>query len=44
MKPGAFDGQGLGTTDKSRLMRKLGAVEPDTLEQVGAAVRKWLAL
>lgn len=44
MKPGAFDGQGLGATDKGRLMGKLGVVEPDTLEQVEAAVRKWLAL
>lgn len=44
MKPGAFDAQGLGTTDHSRFIRKLGTVHPDVMASVEDAVRAWLAL
>jgi mRNA-degrading endonuclease toxin of MazEF toxin-antitoxin module len=42
MKPGVFDAQGIGTTDKSHLIRKLGMIDAVTLAQVEAAVKAWL--
>lgn len=42
MEKGAFDGQGIGTTDKSRLIRRLGVADAATLSAVKAAVRAWL--
>lgn len=44
MKPGAFDCQGIGTTDKSRFMQKLGRVDDDILEEVEIRLGKWLGL
>jgi len=44
MKEGAFDAQGIGTTDKSKLLRRLGRVDSSTLAAVEAAVRSWLSL
>jgi mRNA-degrading endonuclease toxin of MazEF toxin-antitoxin module len=44
MKKGAFDGQGVGTTDRSRLIRKLGVADAATLSAVEAAVCAWLGL
>lgn len=44
MKSGAFDAQGLGTTDRSRLIRKLGTVDATTLDAIEDRVRAWLAL
>jgi mRNA interferase MazF len=44
MKPGAFDCQGVGTTDKSHFMRKLGNVEAAMLTQVEARLSAWLGL
>jgi mRNA-degrading endonuclease toxin of MazEF toxin-antitoxin module len=43
-KEGAFDGQGIGTTDKSHLIRKLGTVDAETFAAVEEFVRTWLAL
>ena len=43
-KDGAFDGQGIGTTDKSHLLRKLGTIDAETFTAVEAYVRAWLAL
>jgi mRNA-degrading endonuclease toxin of MazEF toxin-antitoxin module len=44
MKKAVFDGQGIGTTDRSRLIRKLAVVDAQTLAAVEEAVRAWLAL
>jgi hypothetical protein len=44
MVPGVFDAQGLGTTDFSRFIRRLGNVDRETLASVEERVRAWLAL
>lgn len=44
MKPGAFDAQGLGTTDWSHFIRRLGTVDAATLATIEERVRAWLAL
>jgi mRNA-degrading endonuclease toxin of MazEF toxin-antitoxin module len=44
MKSGAFDAQGLGTTDKSHLIRRLGQADAETFAAVEERVRAWLAL
>ena len=44
MKPGAFDAQGIGSTDHSRFIRKLAQVDADTMARVEERVRAWLAL
>ena len=44
MKPGAFDAQGIGTTDHRHLIRKLGTAEPLILAEVEAKVCAWLGL
>jgi mRNA-degrading endonuclease toxin of MazEF toxin-antitoxin module len=44
MLPGAFDAQGLGTTDYSRFIRRLGQVDAETLAQIESRVRAWLGL
>jgi mRNA-degrading endonuclease toxin of MazEF toxin-antitoxin module len=44
MKPGAFDAQGLGTTDRSHFIRRLGTIDAATLATIEERVRAWLAL
>jgi len=44
MKPGAFDAQGIGTTDWSHFIRRLGTIDPSTLATIEQRVRAWLAL
>ncbi|MCW1925371.1 type II toxin-antitoxin system PemK/MazF family toxin [Luteolibacter arcticus] len=44
MKPGAFDVQGLGTTDFRRFMRPLGSVDAETMKRIEERVRAWLCL
>jgi len=44
MKPGAFDAQGLGTTDKSHLIKCLGLVDKATLALIEERVCAWLGL
>ena len=44
MKPGVFDAQGIGTTDFSHFIRRLGNVDGNMLAQVEERVRAWLAL
>lgn len=44
LNEGAFDAQGLATVAPARLIRKLGALQQNELQQVEAAVRQWLAL
>jgi len=44
MKPGAFDTQGLGTTDTSHFIRCLGQVDDATLEIIEERVSAWLGL
>ena len=41
MKPGVFDAQGIGTTDKSHLIRKLGMIDAITLAQVDDGQKAW---
>ena len=44
MVPGAFDAQGLGTTDFSHFIRRLGQVDEETLARLEERIRTWLAL
>lgn len=44
MKTGAFDAQGLGTTDRSHFIRLLGRLDEATLAAIEDRVRAWLAL
>ena len=44
MKAGAFDAQGLGTTDHSHFLRRLGTVDAATLATIEERVKAWLAL
>jgi mRNA interferase MazF len=44
LKAGAFDAQGLVTTVRPRLLRKLGELQAAELAQVEDAVRRWLGL
>ena len=44
MKPGVFDAQGIGTTDRSHFLRKLGVLEEVMMSRVEAKVRAWLGL
>ena len=44
MKPGAFDAQGLGTTDMSHFIRRLGQVDAATMEKLAERVCAWLGL
>ena len=43
-KPGAFDGQHIGTVPTVKLVRHLGRVDDATLRAVEASVREWLGL
>ena len=43
-KPGVFDAQNLGTIPEPKLIKLLGKVSDHVLEQVEAAVSKWLAI
>lgn len=43
-KPGAFDAQNLGTVPEPKLIKFLGRVNDHTLEQVEAAVARWLSI
>lgn len=44
MKPGAFDCQGIGTTDKTHFMYRLGRVEDAILAEVEIRLSRWLGL
>lgn len=44
IKTGAFDAQGLGTTDQSHFIRLLGRLNEAILAAVEDRVRAWLAL
>lgn len=44
MKPGVFDAQGIGTTDFSHFIRKLGVLEEGIMRQVETKTRAWLGL
>jgi len=39
IKAGVFDAQGLGTTDRSHLIRKLGTIDAATLATIEERVR-----
>ena len=41
---GAFDAQSIGTMPTIRFMRRIGALDANTLAKVEDAVRAWLAL
>ena len=42
--PGAFDAQGIAGVPTVKLVRRLGSVDPQTLEKVEASVKAWLGL
>lgn len=44
MKAGVFDAQGLGTTDHSHFLRRLGTIDNATLATIEERVKAWLAL
>jgi len=44
LKGGVFDAQGLVTTAPTRLLRKLGQLQPAELVAVEDAVKRWLGL
>jgi mRNA interferase MazF len=44
LKAGAFDAQGLVTVAPSRLIRRLGDLQPDELAVIEEAIRRWLGL
>ena len=44
MKPGVFDAQGIGTTDRNHFLRKLGVLEEAIMLQVEGKTRAWLGL
>lgn len=44
LKPGAFDAQNPITTSQVKLIRRLGGLTADQVEQVVDAVRDWLGL
>ena len=41
---GAFDAQGIGSIPSIKLERRVGVVQANTLQNVEAAVKLWLAL
>ena len=41
---GAFDPQGIGSIPEVKLERRLGDLEPALVQQVEAALKRWLAL
>ena len=43
-EPGAFDAQGIGSVPVVKLERRIGVVEPALMQEVEAAVKRWLAL
>jgi mRNA interferase MazF len=43
-EPGAFDPQGIGSIPEVKLERRLGVLEPALVQQVEAALKRWLAL
>ena len=43
-EPGAFDAQGIGSIPVVKLERRLGVIDPAVLQQIEAAVKRWLAL
>jgi mRNA interferase MazF len=42
--PGAFDAQSIGTMPAAKLMRRIAALDAETLAKVEDAVRSWLAI
>lgn len=44
MKPGVLDAQGIGTTDRSHFLGKLGFLEEGIMRQVENKIRVWLGL
>jgi mRNA interferase MazF len=44
LSAGAFDAQGVVTVAPARLLRRLGRLEPDELQEVEMAVKRWLGL
>jgi len=43
-EPGGFDAQGIGSIPGIKLERRLGVVDPALVQQVEAAVKRWLGL
>jgi len=43
-EPGAFDAQGIGSIPEVKLERCLSVLDPAVVQQVEAALKRWLAL
>jgi hypothetical protein len=43
-QPGAFDAQGIGSVPEVKLERRLGVLESFIVQQIEAALKRWLAL
>ena len=43
-EPGAFDAQGIGGVPEIKLERRLGSVDSSVLQEIEAALKRWLAL
>jgi len=43
-EPGAFDPQGIGSVPEVKLERRLGVLDPALVQEVEAALKRWLAL
>lgn len=44
LKPGVFDAQNILSIPHARLVRRLGVLAPDQLDEVAGAVCRWLGL
>ena len=44
LKPGIFDVQNLISIPHAKLVRRLGLLAPDQMDEVSAVVRRWLGL
>ena len=43
-QPGAFDAQGIGSIPEVKLVRRLGVLDSALVQQIEAALKRWLAL
>ncbi len=44
LKPGVFDAQNIISIPHAKLVRCLGVLTPDQIDEVAAVVRQWLGL
>ncbi len=44
LRPGCFDAQNLATIPKAKLVRRLGSLDAQQMDQVVKSVRRWLGI